>query len=45
MDNIKCQRCKRELKTEESIKRKFGKCCYEKIFGKQEKIKVRGYFY
>ena len=42
---IKCKRCGRLLKAEESIKRKYGKRCYELSFGKVEKKEVRGYFY
>lgn len=40
-----CKRCGRELKSEESKKREYGKRCYELTFGKEEKPIRIGYFY
>ena len=43
---IKCNRCKRELKSDESIKLGYGKRCHEITFGKIDKKKkqIKGYF-
>jgi hypothetical protein len=44
---MKCKRCGRELKSENSIELEYGKKCYELTFGdnkKEEIKKIKGYF-
>lgn len=44
---MKCKRCGRELKSENSIQLGYGKKCYELTFGenKEEIKKIVGYFF